>query len=404
MFEGDPNAGAFRGFIVAVCLTLIAAAESVHAAPVSATPMAAAALQGTPPKLTPGVWTDITPPAPGFAQTFGLSSVEVSPVDPNVIYVPIDTLGLWKTTDRGSTWKRLGDPGSFRPGSLTQTYLDSPIRVQVDPGDPNHLIATQGVRGNTLGFWVSHDAGNTWKMPQGFVVAAKQATNDITQMAVDPTNFQHILLGSHSRWAAAPTAGIMETKDGGQTWLLHAGVAGWPDGSVGLNFLYNPSKRQGDPDTWIVATDGDGFWRTTNAGATWVKVADFNSSHGGSLIYYAKDGTVYSGAAQFPVRSHDNGATWEQVKDGLSYFYYYTVYGDGDTLYTQLSYTGSNAGQGPQPYMTAPEATGGPWTPYQKGAQKFSDGPFMMRYDAVNQIMYSANWLGGLWALKVIKP
>jgi hypothetical protein len=104
------------------------------------------------------------------------------------------------------------------------------------------------------------------------------------------------------------------------------------------------------------------------------------------------------------VSSNDNGVTWTQLTNGLNYYYYYTVYGDGTTLYTQLSSTGTNGGQGLQPYMTAPENAGTPWTPYQGGAQTFADGPAMMQYDATNGIMYSANWDSGDWALKVIKP
>jgi hypothetical protein len=386
-----------------VVSALDSAGESANSAPLSAVP-SAPAVQGTPPALVPGVWTNITPPAPGFSSTYGTAFIEVSPVDPNVIYAQVDTQGLWKTTDRGSTWTKLGVPGTYQAGSLTTSYIDEPITVKVDPGDANHIIATDGVRGATLGFWESHDGGNTWTMPQGFVNIAKTATNDVTQMAVDPTNFKHILLSSHSPWANMSNAGIMESTDGGQTWVLHAPDPSWSVGSLGINFLYDPASGQGNSNTWIVATDGAGFWRTTNAGASWVKVADFNVTHGGAQLYYAKDGSVYSGAAQYPVRSHDNGVTWEAIQNGLSYFYYYTVYGDGDTLYTQLANTGTNAGQGLQPYMTAPEATGGPWTPYQGGAQKFNDGPFMMHYDAVNQIMYSANWASGVWALKVIKP
>jgi hypothetical protein len=258
----------------------------------------------------------------------------------------------------------------------------------------------------TLGFWVSHDAGATWTMPQGFIDATKNATNDVTSMVVDPSNFNHILLGSHSPWGGATQrpAGIMESKDGGNTWILHEAVSSWPNGSLGISFLYDPNTGQGNGNTWLVGTDGDGLWRTTDAGSNWTKVSNFSVTHGGAQLYYTKDGTLYSGAVNYPVRSHDNGVTWEQVTAGLPNFYYYSIVGDGVTLYTQLSNTGDNAGQGPQPYMTAPEATGNSWTPYQGGSQKFNDGPYVMNYDAANGIMYSANWRTGIWALKVIKP
>lgn len=359
--------------------------------------------QGTPPNLTPGVWMNITPPAPGLTQTFGSYYLEVSPVDPNVIYVAVDTLGLWRTTDRGSNWTRLGTPATYDFGPKT-TYLDSASRVRVDPADANHLIATQGVRGSTLGFWVSHDAGATWNMPQGFRDIVSTATNDVVSMAVDPTNFNHILLGSHSPWRGSQKpGGVMESTDGGSTWILHPPVSTWPGGSFAIGFLYDPTTGQGNANTWLVGTDGDGFWRTTNAGSSWTKVSNFNIVHGGAQFSYTRDGTLYSGAQPYPVRSRDNGLTWEQIT-GLPSAFYYSVGSDDVTLYTQLSNTGDNAGRGPQPYMTAPEATGGPWTPYQGGSQNFNDGPFVMSYDAANGIMYSANWRTGIWALKVIKP
>jgi hypothetical protein len=90
--------------------------------------------QKTAPDLVPGVWKDITPPVPGYAQTFGSASLELSPIDPNVIYVPIDTLGLWKTTDRGANWQRLG---------LRTTYLDSPFQVRVHPADAKNSLLSR---------------------------------------------------------------------------------------------------------------------------------------------------------------------------------------------------------------------------------------------------------------------
>ncbi|HVW26957.1 MAG TPA: hypothetical protein VHC69_16430 [Polyangiaceae bacterium] len=360
------------------------------------------AVAGTPPTLTPGVWLDITPPAPGLADTFGSPSVDLSPVDPKVLYVSVDTLGIWRSRDAGTSWAIVGD-SSKKPasGATTTSYIDSPIRVAVDPGDPNHLYVTQGVRGSTLGFWVSHDEGATWTMPPSYVTLAQTTTRDVTQFAVDPSNFKHVIIASHSPWANNTTAGLMETKDGGDSWNVIPAQPGWPTGSIAVNFLYDPVSGQGDPNTWLVGTDGVGMYRTTDGGSTWTKVSTENVPHGGGAIYYASNGWVWAGAAKAPIYSKDNGKNWAEAT-GLPYFYYYTVIGDGKTLYTQLSYTGTNAGQGLQPYWSAPEGAGGPWAKYQNGAQTFNDGPFTMRFDSANRIIYSANWKTGVWALKVL--
>lgn len=361
---------------------------------------------GTRPVLQPGVWANITPPDANVASTFGSPVVEVDPTDSATLYLCVDQRGLWKTTDAGTSWKRLGtQPANGAPAIVNgkTTYLDSPIRVKVDPGNPKHLIATQGVRGATLGFWVSQDGGDTWQEPQGFSDISKQTTNDVTTLAVDPTDFNHILLGSHQAWQGQQSAGFLESKDGGNSWTKHDPQSGWSTGSTAIQFLYAPALKIGNAQTWLFADDSSGFWRTTDSGATWTKVSDSKIAHGGSDIYYTKAGVLYAGAHVYPIRSTDNGVTWTSLS-GLPNAYYYTVQGDGNTLYTQISYTGTNAGKGPQPYMASSETDGLTWTPYNGGKQTFNDGPFIMRFDASNGIMYSANWQEGLWALKVLPP
>lgn len=359
---------------------------------------------GTPPVLEPGVWTDISPPDSGMVccpesggNSYGVLLVEVDPSDPNTIYTGIDVLGIWKTTDRGSTWRRLGSPDE------PSTYIDTPIRLRVNPNDSNHLYATQGVHGANLGFWVSRDGGDTWAMPQGFVeFATASATRDVTMMSVDAADFDHVILSSHSPWPGLNNAGVMETKDGGETWVAHAPRAEWGAGTMGVSILNDPASGVGDPDTWLVGTDGQGMWRTTDAGESWTKVSDSSVPHGGGEIYYSPTGVLYAGATPYPIKSTDNGATWEAFggESGLAFSYYYTVYGDGTTLYTAPAYTGTNAGV-PQPFFTASEADGGPFTEYAGGVQEFIDGPYIMRFDSANRIMYGANWGAGLLAMKL---
>jgi photosystem II stability/assembly factor-like uncharacterized protein len=361
---------------------------------------------GTPPKLEVGKWTDLTPPNVNITccPPYGLPAFDIDPGDPRTIYVCVDVGGMFKTTDGGTSWKQLGTDNQDQNIQDTTTFLDSPIAVKVDPNDPNHLYATEGVRGRALGFWVSTNGGDSWVKPKGFSEIAKTTTNDVTWLAVDPMDFKHILVGSHSQWPGKSNAGFVESRDGGETWIVHDPQPSWPNGSIGLHFLYAPELGIGDNKTWLVATDGDGFWKTKDAGATWTQVSkDVNIPHGGQQIYYSKVAPhyLYAGAHGFPARSKDNGDTWEKLGDnGLINATYYSLYGDGTTLYTSVSYTGDNAKGMPLPWMVSPEGDGAKWTE-APGGQTFSDGPLMQKFDAANNIMYSSNWGAGFLAYKV---
>lgn len=387
----------------------VVATSSADASKSDSATVSVSAPAGTPPVLKPGVWTELTPAGLGIVccsgqggNSFGTTTLDIDPSNPYTLYLCVDELGMWKTTDGGSTWNRLGSPPAMPDYGTTVTYLDSPFRVAVDPGDSQHLYATQGVRGTTLGFWVSHDAGATWTQPQGFQDIEKTTTNDVTTLSPDPADFKHVLVGTHQAWQGLTNGGILETKDGGDTWIAHQPIPQFGSGTMGINFLYNPAQKVGDPQTWLVGVDGNGFWRTADAGAHWTQVSMTGIPHGGIDLYYSSSGALYVGAAQFPMRSTDNGMTWTPLaNNGLPSFYYYGVWGDGTTLYTQLAYTGTNSGQGAQPFYSSPESDGLTWTKFNGGTQTFMDGPYQMRFDPVHRIMYSANWASGLWALKV---
>jgi photosystem II stability/assembly factor-like uncharacterized protein len=370
---------------------------------------------GPTPKLTPGTWVNITPaginlspgccttyPNVGYdTNTFGVDWVEIDPSNPYTLYACVDVQGVWKSTDGGSTWNRLGTPPSAPNYGSTTTYIDSPIRVRVDPNDSKHLYATQGVRGDSLGFWVSHDGGETWTQPAGFLTAEKMATNDVTTMVVDPTDFNHVLVGSHSPWAGMSNAGILETTDGGDTFVLHPPESDWPSGSLGIVFLFDPASGVGNAQTWLASVGGVGLLLTSNSGSTWSTVSTYGTLHGGeNEAYFAKNGAIYMGADNTMLRSVDEGASWTPVgpmtQDG-----YYQVLGDGNVLYAQAANTGQNS-TGPGPYLTSKETDGVTWTAYQGGVQKFTDGPYVMRFDSIHRILYSANWDQGLWALEVL--
>jgi hypothetical protein len=205
-------------------------------------------------------------------------------------------------------------------------------------------------------------------------------------------------LSSHSPWRNGP-AGILESKDGGTTWIIHQPAGGFNgSGTFGIEFLYDPSHGVGDTRTWLYMGDG-GFLRTTDAGATWANVAsNINAPHGLDVLHRARNGYLYAGAFQYPVRSTDNGLTWKATSTGLTYSEYYCVMSDGVNLYTAVSTGGA---PGNISIMTSKESDGLTWTACDGGKEKFVDGPITMAFDSVNQILYGASWKAGVLAMKL---
>src|SRR5262249_20858608 len=140
-------------------------------------------------------------------------------------------------------------------------HLDEPLHVRIDPNDTRHLYAGDGVRGGSQGFWVSADGGATFVKPKAFDDAVKAAgidNEDIYDVAVAPTDFRQVLVTFHYRWGWTDTkwntnSGVMESKDGGASWLVHDPVMGWGSGHA-IRFLYEPSLGLGDSRTWLIGT------------------------------------------------------------------------------------------------------------------------------------------------------
>nr|MDQ3003596.1 T9SS type A sorting domain-containing protein [Fibrobacterota bacterium] len=80
---------------------------------------------------------------------------------------------------------------------------------------------------------------------------------------------------------------------------------------------------------------------------------------------------------------------------------YYAVLSDGNTLYTQPGMWREST---KRPIYSSPESDGLTWAPYNGGSQVFSSGIYNGVYDKKNQILYTANWMSGVWALKPLNP
>jgi photosystem II stability/assembly factor-like uncharacterized protein len=210
---------------------------------------------------------------------------------------------------------------------------------------------------------------------------------------VDPSNFNHVLVSFHYPWNNTTNAGVLESNDGGSSWIVHQPPAGSAGGyGMDVFFLDSPATGQGNSNTWLFTAQAGGFFRTTDAGNTWTLAYDKQMTHGGDQLYRTSSGVLYAGGYQYPVRSTDNGASWQQITNGLVYSWYMGICGDGTRLFTSCSNDN-------EPFFVSPESDGLTWTAYKGGAQTFTGEAFEMDYDSTHHIMYSASWGAGLLAL-----
>jgi hypothetical protein len=118
-----------------------------------------------------GEWVEITPPevVTGAPETCIGQGLALDPRTPGTIYwgtTPYEDArgGLFKSTDFGSTWRRVASVTPAWDGA--SDHLDMPLHVRIDPDDSNHLYAGDGVRGSSQGFFVSRDGGETFVKPR----------------------------------------------------------------------------------------------------------------------------------------------------------------------------------------------------------------------------------------------
>jgi photosystem II stability/assembly factor-like uncharacterized protein len=207
--------------------------------------------------------------------TGSVGAIGVSESDPNVIYVGMGESpirgnvshgdGVYKSTDAGKTWKRIG---------LEQTRHIGRVRVHPKNPDLVYVAALGHIFGphEQRGVFRSKDGGKTWEK-----ILYRDNKAGAIDLILDPSNpnviyagFWEVLRTPYSLESGGQGSGLFKSTDGGDTWSEITRNPGLPKGLVGKVGITvsaaNPERL------WaIVEAEDGGVFRSDNGGRTWTK-------------------------------------------------------------------------------------------------------------------------------------
>ncbi len=252
-----------------------------------------------------------------------IGAVAVSEWDSNVIYVGggektvrgnvSHGYGMWKTNDRGKTWKHVGLKDS--------RHIP---RIRIHPKNPDLVYAA--VMGHLFGpneergVFRSKDGGETWEKIL-FVnneVGAVDLVMDPNNARIMFASFWRVKRTPYSLESGGEGSGLWKTTDGGDTWKEITGNKGLPKGTTGIiGVTVSPvdSNR-----VWaIIENENGGVFRSDDGGENWTKINSERKLRQRAWYYsriYAdtKDvNVVYVLNVRF-WRSKDGGKTYESIR------------------------------------------------------------------------------------------
>ena len=270
-----------------------------------------------------------------------IGAVAIFPKNPDIIWVGTGEAnvrnsvgwgdGMYKSTDGGKTFTRVGLEDSHHIARII-THPENPDIVYV--AAQGHLWGYTGQRG----LYKTTDGGETWlKLGNGLPDDGKTGCTDIKMDPNDPdvlyTAFWQRLRQPHRFDSGGPNGGLFKSMDGGQTWKkLTEGLPEGDIGRIGIAIYRKDPKivmvivehgvqsRRGSEDYDDMSKLGSGVYRSEDGGETWAYMNRYNSRP----FYYSQiyinpndDQRVYAMGSQAQV-SEDGGKTFQSGMPGIA--------------------------------------------------------------------------------------
>src|SRR5499433_586529 len=277
-------------------------------------------------------WEPVSDGQPFGTGTVG--AIEVSQSDPNVVYVGMGEAcirgnfshgdGVYKSTDAGKTWKRVGLEDSRVIG-----------RIRVHPKNPDLVYAAAlghaAGANDQRGVFRSKDGGKTWDR-----VLFKSNKAGAVDLSMDPSN-PNVLYASiweakrtpYSLESGGPDSGLYKTTDGGDTWTEISRNPGGPKGAAlgRIGVAVSPANPE---RLWaIIEAEDGGVFRSDNGGGNWAKVNE-NRNLRQRAWYYTH---IYADTKSADTVYVLNTGFYKSVDGGRTYTTIQTPHGDNHDLW-----------------------------------------------------------------------
>jgi photosystem II stability/assembly factor-like uncharacterized protein len=294
-------------------------------------------------------------------------AIAVDPRDNAVIYVGAASGGMWKTTNKGTTWAPVFE------GQADNTFGD----IAISPVDSRIVWAGTGEQQNRQssswggGIYKSADAGATWTFlglkssasiskviahPSDANVAYVAAVGNLwkanaergvfkttdggkswqkilyvdtltgaTDLVMDPRDPNVLYAAMYYRLRTAygfngggPSSGLYKSTDGGASWKkIEAGLPAGDKGRIGI------ALARSNPNILVITLEhqNGGVFRSEDAGATWRRMSGANPRpmyYSAPIIDPTTDQRIWLMNVQ-PMKSEDGGANFETMPNSPTY-------------------------------------------------------------------------------------
>ena len=212
-------------------------------------------------------------------QTYlGIGAVAVSPVNPDLVWVgtgegnPRNSAGvgngIFRSIDGGDTWVHVGLEGSERIDKIIPHPAEANVAYAA-------VMGPAWSDGEVRGVYRTEDLGETWQR-----ILYSNPRTGAADLAIDPLNPEKIFaaMWEFRRWpwyfeSGGDGSGLHISHDGGDTWRKINEQDGFPAGELGrIGLAVSPSNSE-VVYALVEATQSE-LLRSDDGGDTWVTISD----------------------------------------------------------------------------------------------------------------------------------